>query len=161
MAAGPPSFQPPATHCRRHAIRVSGMVRPLLRVVAGPTAGRQIPLDEDIVVGRGESGLGNLGADTEISRRHAQFRWLDDGRIMIEDLGSTNGTLVNGRRISGPHVLGHGDRITPGRNTFQLEADRAAGASARAEAGSPAPDAPAAGASAAASAPAPAAAAGP
>jgi hypothetical protein len=111
------------------------VARPLLRVVAGPTAGRQITLDEDFVVGRGESGLGNLGGDTEISRRHAQFRWLDDGRIMIEDLGSTNGTHVNGRRISGPHVLGPGDRITLGRTTFELESDGAAPAGAGGAAG--------------------------
>jgi hypothetical protein len=106
------------------------MVRPLLRVVAGPTAGREIGLDEDFVVGRGESGLGKLGGDTEISRRHAQFRRLDDGRITVEDLGSTNGTLVNGQRISGPHVLAPGDRITLGKTTFELSGDAPAQAAA-------------------------------
>ncbi|MEA2409534.1 MAG: hypothetical protein QOC77_95 [Thermoleophilaceae bacterium] len=95
----------------------------LLRVIEGVTAGRQIAMDEDFVVGRGESGMGNLGGDTEISRQHARFRRLDGGQVMVEDLNSTNGTLVNGQRITGPHVLSPGDRITLGRTTLQFEGD--------------------------------------
>jgi hypothetical protein len=95
-------------------------------VVGGPTTGRQITLDEDFVIGRGESGMGNLGGDSEISRRHARFRELTTGEILVEDLGSTNGTHVNGQRISAPVVLSPGDRVTVGRTTLQLEGDVAA-----------------------------------
>jgi hypothetical protein len=97
------------------------MDRGYLRVVGGQTAGRQIALDEDFTVGRGESGLGNLGSDPEISRMHARFRTLDNGQILVEDLGSTNGTIVNGQRITGPYVLSPGDQITLGKTTLQLE----------------------------------------
>ncbi len=92
-----------------------------MKVVGGQTAGRQITLDEDFVVGRGESGMGNLGSDPEISRQHARFHALDTGEIVVEDLGSTNGTIVNGRRITGPHILAPGDQIRLGMTTLQLE----------------------------------------
>jgi hypothetical protein len=97
------------------------MPDPRLRVVEGATAGRQIALDEDFVVGRGESGMGALGGDTEISRRHARFRRAQGGQILVEDLNSTNGTLVNGQRIAAPRVLSPGDRITLGRTTLEYE----------------------------------------
>ena len=45
------------------------------------------------------------------------------GRVWVEDLGSRNGTLVNGHRIGGPVVLRAGDRLTVGRVTFCLVAD--------------------------------------
>lgn len=131
------------------------MPPPLLRVIEGATAGRQIAMDEDFVVGRGESGMGNLGGDTEISRQHARFRRLEGGAIMVEDLNSTNGTLVNGQRITGPHVLSPGDRITLGRTTLQFEG----GAQAVAPAAAPAPVATPAPVSAAAAPVAPAVAA--
>jgi hypothetical protein len=112
------------------------MAAALLRVVGGPTTGRQISLDGDFVIGRSETGMGNLGGDTEISRQHARFRELDGGQILVEDLNSTNGTLVNGQRISGPYVLSPGDQITLGKTTLQLEGG---GAAAAAPASIPAP----------------------
>src|SRR3954452_17576979 len=97
------------------------MPSPRLRVVEGATAGRQIAIDEDFGVGRAESGLGALGGDTEISRRQARFRRAQGGQVVVEDLNSTNGTLVNGERIAGPRVLAPGDRITVGRTTLEYE----------------------------------------
>jgi hypothetical protein len=113
------------------------MANGVLRVVGGPTAGRQISLDEDFVVGRGESGMGNLGGDSEISRRHARFRALDTGQTLVEDLGSTNGTIVNGQRIAGPYVLSPGDQIRLGRTTLQLEGGAQPAAAAPAPAAAP------------------------
>jgi hypothetical protein len=101
-------------------------------------AGQEVPLTGDFVIGRGEQGAGNLAGDTEISRRHARFRRLDNGQIMVEDLGSTNGTLVNGVRITSPHVLSPGDQITLGKTTLRL-ADAAQPAAAAAPAASPQP----------------------
>lgn len=46
-----------------------------------------------------------------VSRRHARL-WLESGRLMIEDLGSVNGTFVNGERLTRPMRLGPGDRVT-------------------------------------------------
>ena len=59
--------------------------------------------------------------DPEVSRRHAQITF-QGGRYIIEDLGSTNGTFVNGRRITTPTPLHNGDVIEMGESvsiTFQ------------------------------------------
>jgi FHA domain len=110
----------------------------LLRVVEGQAAGHDLALEGDLVVGRGEGGMGNLAGDSEISRQHARFRRLADGRILVEDLGSTNGTLVNGRRIDAPQILSPGDRIRVGATTMQLEVPEAAAAAAPAAPAAPA-----------------------
>jgi hypothetical protein len=91
------------------------------RVVDGPSAGRELLVDHELTIGRNEIDQGNLGNDPEISRRHARLRRLDSGEITIEDLGSTNGTFVNGKRIESPRVLAPGDTIKMGQTTLQLE----------------------------------------
>lgn len=48
-----------------------------------------------------------------VSRRHSQLRWEENG-VWIEDLGSQNGTVVNGKRIREPHALKSGDEIEIG-----------------------------------------------
>ena len=50
------------------------------------------------MIGRAASGEGRLGDDAELSRRHARVARDADGRLTIEDLGSANGTFVNGVR---------------------------------------------------------------
>src|SRR3954471_16285501 len=92
-----------------------------LRIISGAGAGTEIPLEGDFVVGRGEDGMGNLAGDQEISRRHARFRH-ENGQVIVEDLGSTNGTYVGGRRLTGPHQLSPGDQITLGKTVLQLVA---------------------------------------
>jgi pSer/pThr/pTyr-binding forkhead associated (FHA) protein len=91
-----------------------------LRVVDGPAAGGELPVDRDFTIGRSETGPGNLGNDPEISRQHARFRLLDSGDVLIEDLGSTNGTFVNGERIAAPRMLAPGDTIKMGQTTVQF-----------------------------------------
>jgi hypothetical protein len=97
-----------------------------LRVLNGAGAGGQIPLNGEFVVGRSEGGMGNLAGDTEISRRHARFQFTQSGQVLIEDLGSTNGTHVNGQRLEGPRVLAPGDQITLGKTILQFDAQPAA-----------------------------------
>ncbi len=53
--------------------------------------------------------------DPQISRQHARIT-PQGGLFILEDLGSTNGTTVNGMRITGPHTLAHGDEIGLGEN---------------------------------------------
>ncbi|RMG09491.1 MAG: FHA domain-containing protein [Planctomycetota bacterium] len=50
---------------------------------------------------------------SRVSRRHAEFRW-EDGRWTLVDLGSTNGTAVNGEPLVGPRTLSSGDRLSFG-----------------------------------------------
>ncbi|MEA2469858.1 MAG: hypothetical protein QOE38_857, partial [Thermoleophilaceae bacterium] len=93
-----------------------------LRTISGNSPGREIPLSGDFVVGRSGQGMDDLGGDLEISRQHARFRRTERGEVIVEDLGSTNGTIVNGRRISGPHLLANGDRITLGKTVLEYDA---------------------------------------
>lgn len=95
------------------------MSRESLQVITGAASGTDIPLNGDFIVGRGETGSGNLADDTEISRRHARFR-RENGHFVVEDLGSTNGTYVNGRRVSGPTVLAPGDEIKLGKTLVKF-----------------------------------------
>lgn len=58
-------------------------------------------------------------SDPNVSRRHAEIR-RDGDRWMVVDLGSTNGTLVNGK-LAGEHVLHDGDRLTIGTSELQFK----------------------------------------
>jgi pSer/pThr/pTyr-binding forkhead associated (FHA) protein len=83
--------------------------------------GRRIVLDESTVA------MGRLPecelviADTGVSRRHAEVRRAPDNTWVVVDLGSTNGTKVNGLRISGTRPLQNGDEITIGSTTVRFE----------------------------------------
>jgi 6-phosphogluconolactonase (cycloisomerase 2 family) len=106
-----------------------------LQVVSGAATGRAIALNGDFVVGRDETGMGSLEGDTEISRRHARFRRTGDGRVVIEDLNSTNGTYVNGERLAGARLLSPGDQVTLGRTVLQYLSDVPAAVPAGADGG--------------------------
>ena len=59
--------------------------------------------------------------DAQASRRHAEIRY-ENGRHVLVDMNSTNGTVVNGTRLTGPHTLRHGDVITIGAIQLRYEA---------------------------------------
>ncbi len=73
------------------------------------------------------AGIGRSGenaivlAHERISRRHAQIEW-DGERYLLRDLGSRNGTVLNGRRIEAPEPLRHGDLIGVGGFTLFFDA---------------------------------------
>jgi len=96
---------------------------PTLVFSEGPLSGRRVEVDAELVVGREDAGL--TIEDEEISRRHAVIR-PGDGGIEIEDLGSTNGTYVNGVRIEGVTRLASGDTVQLGKSVLQVESVRAA-----------------------------------
>jgi len=82
-------------------------------VEQGPEEGRGIPLDKNtITVGRERSNDITI-VDAELSRYHARLTLSESGYI-IEDLGSTNGTFVNGKRIAQPTMLNAGDVVRMG-----------------------------------------------
>ena len=94
--------------------------RRALRVVTGTAPGTRIPLGaEPLTIGREARGPGTLDSDPELSRRHATISEID-GRVVVEDLGSTNGTFVKGRRITAPTVIEAGEAIRVGTTTLQL-----------------------------------------
>lgn len=85
----------------------------LLIVERGPIPATQIPLhDEQLTIGR-SAGNDLVLADPEVSRRHVRLVRRNDG-FAIEDSGSTNGTFVNGQRISHLTLLQDGDAIDLG-----------------------------------------------
>jgi pSer/pThr/pTyr-binding forkhead associated (FHA) protein len=87
-------------------------------VVAGRAIGMSILLDDELLIGRHAEGAGRLADDEEISRSHARISLDRSGFCGIEDLGSTNGTFVNGLRIAGPQTLSVGDTIELGSTTL-------------------------------------------
>jgi predicted component of type VI protein secretion system len=72
-----------------------------------------VPLEDAIVVGRATEDVTFRLADRNVSRRHARFL-RQSGMIFVEDLGSLNGTRVNGERITGKRRLRDGDLIQIG-----------------------------------------------
>lgn len=90
---------------------------------SGPTAGTSYELDQnELFLGRDLSNDIVIN-DPEISRRHARL-YMRGTAYVIEDLGSTNGTVVNGQRLRGPSVLNHGDHILLGQNvSAKFESD--------------------------------------
>ena len=77
-----------------------------------------ILIDDELLIGRHAEGAGRLADDEEISRSHARLSLDRTGFCAIEDLGSTNGTYVNGLRIKGPETLSEGDTIEVGATTL-------------------------------------------
>jgi hypothetical protein len=87
----------------------------------GHDPGMIYDLDGDIVFGRGERAEIRLN-DPFASSRHA--RVYEQGRILvIEDLGSTNGTYLNEELLDGPRPLHPGDRVRIGDSEFTFEVD--------------------------------------
>jgi hypothetical protein len=121
------------------AMETDAALRPGTLLVAGDVApgqgtatltlpdGRRVVLDQDKVT------LGRLPecelavADAGVSRRHAEVRRGADNTWVVTDLGSTNGTKVNGLRISDAHQLEDGDEITVGSTSVRFEAASGAG----------------------------------
>jgi pSer/pThr/pTyr-binding forkhead associated (FHA) protein len=73
-----------------------------------------------ITIGRAAENTIALGRDEYASARHARIEPLRDG-IWVVDLGSTNGTAVNGRRIDGRERLKEGDVVRIGETEWRLE----------------------------------------
>jgi two-component system, cell cycle response regulator len=86
---------------------------------AGAALGRVFPLPAgESIVGRAPDSRVAL-LDGEVSRHHARLR-VEGGRAEVEDLGSTNGTQVNGSVIRGPVELRAGDRLAIGGHVLKL-----------------------------------------
>lgn len=82
---------------------------------AGPTPGKAFPLEgAEIVLGRDPACTICIN-DSQVSRRHARLVLSGTGYV-LQDLGSTNGTFVNGQRVTGEHPLSAGELVALGEN---------------------------------------------
>lgn len=90
----------------------------LVVVAAQRNLGARYNLVEQVIIGR-DPGSNIVVDDTYASQQHARV-YRSDGSFFVEDLGSTNGTYVNGRKISYPLELRNGDRIKVGKMVFEF-----------------------------------------
>ncbi len=91
-----------------------------LKVVEPPEdKGTVYELADEITIGRAQGCLISLD-DTFVSQLHARV-YRRDKKVILEDLGSTNGTLCNGKRVSTPVTLRKGDRIQVGKTVMEAQ----------------------------------------
>jgi pSer/pThr/pTyr-binding forkhead associated (FHA) protein len=96
---------------------VSSIKNGKLFVLEGPKAGQEFELSQpNTSLGR-ESGVDIVLTTTAVSRRHAQVTQ-ENSQYYIEDLGSSNGTYLNGQRISGRQMLRDGDQVGLGQSVI-------------------------------------------
>ena len=110
---------------RRQRERERGKVKPVgkLVVVSSPAlrTGEEHSIDSrPLLVGRDGENDVPLLRDEFSSGRHARFEPRRDG-VYVEDIGSTNGTFVNGVRLTGPKKLSSGDVVRIGETDFRFE----------------------------------------
>jgi Inner membrane component of T3SS, cytoplasmic domain/Domain of unknown function (DUF4389) len=90
-----------------------------LQIIEGPNAGSSLDVEGAAVIGRDPASAALVLADPEASRRHASL--IPEGQSLnVEDLGSTNGTFVNGERLVGARVLVPGDRLRVGTTVLEV-----------------------------------------
>jgi ABC-type multidrug transport system ATPase subunit/ABC-type multidrug transport system permease subunit len=78
-------------------------------------------LGQELLLGRAVDGDGRLDDDPEVSRQHARIRRDSAGQPVVEDVGSANGTYLNGSRLSRPLPLAVGDTIRLGNTAIRVE----------------------------------------
>ena len=84
-------------------------------------AGEEVPIDSlPVAIGRGAQNEVPLDGDEFASAQHARFESKRDG-LWVEDVGSTNGTFVNGARVTTPRRLVRGDVVRVGQTDFRVE----------------------------------------
>jgi pSer/pThr/pTyr-binding forkhead associated (FHA) protein len=81
--------------------------------------GRSFELNGELTVGRA-AGCQVALEDNYVSQLHARV-FTRDGTVWVEDLGSTNGTYVNDRRVSSPLAVRRGDQLKVGSTVLELK----------------------------------------
>jgi len=111
VAFGAPAYRPPPDG-------PDGLV---VRVLSGPSAGRTLPLRPGVPVVVGRGGGADLALDDpDVSRPHARLD-VAGGEAVVTDLGSTNGTWLAGRRLTGPASLAPGSTVQVGGSRLRVE----------------------------------------
>jgi pSer/pThr/pTyr-binding forkhead associated (FHA) protein len=105
------------------ALGLAPSIRARLVVLKSPALGEgeEIPVDSTAVtIGRGGQNDVALDGDDFSSAQHARFETRRDG-LWVEDTGSTNGTFVNGARVTSPRRLGKGDVVRVGQTDLRVD----------------------------------------
>ena len=92
-----------------------------LQLISGAGRGSSIPVPAPgLIIGRSGDAALRAGADKTVSRRHARVYRSADGQLRIDDLGSANGTFLNGQRLSESRPLRNEDVIRTGNIEFRV-----------------------------------------
>ena len=124
LAAGTPQESIILSAPQAAAVRAAaGISSRRVVVLASPALrpGTTIELSDTARIGRGAENAIRLDADTTVSNRHASLDTRADG-LWVEDDGSTNGTFVNGARVTTARLLQPGDVIRIGHTDLLVEA---------------------------------------
>ena len=114
--AAAPSRQPTATASPGPA--ATGPAR--LKVVEpADRKGESFDVADEVKIGRAATNHISLADDSYVSQLHARL-FRRDGSLFIEDLGSTNGTFLNRKKLTGAVSLRRGDRIQIGRTVLEV-----------------------------------------
>jgi pSer/pThr/pTyr-binding forkhead associated (FHA) protein len=117
VLTGPP--EPAAPREAAASTRRGGSAERLVVLEPAERKGQVFELGDELTMGRAAGCGVSLPDDTFVSQVHARvFR--RDGSLFVEDLGSTNGTFLNRRAVSGPVALRKGDRVQVGRSVLEV-----------------------------------------
>ena len=93
-----------------------------LKVIGGRNDGREISISvPEFIIGRGENAQLKPSSDL-VSRNHCQLK-IENGKLLISDMGSRNGTYVNGSLLEAAHEAKVGDTLRVGRLQFEVLID--------------------------------------
>lgn len=125
VATSPQQSQAPkaASSKKRSSSKVASSVNqtPRLVVVSGvsPGPGETFSINGALTIGRGQGCGISLAKDTFASSVHARV-FTNATDLYVEDLDSTNGTFVNGKKVAGTQVIVSGDRLQVGQTIFEV-----------------------------------------
>jgi pSer/pThr/pTyr-binding forkhead associated (FHA) protein len=111
---------PKAPRRERKQAKQAAKVAAAQLVVVEPAEhrGRSYPVGQEATLGRA-AGCQITVDDSFVSQLHARV-FARDGRFLVEDLGSTNGTYLNRQKVAGPMVVTRGDRVQVGNTVLEL-----------------------------------------
>jgi hypothetical protein len=116
----PRPVAPPPKKSKRAPLLKKGVPTKLIVLEPKVRKGSAYPIGNEVTLGRADSCIIGLPDDTFASQLHARV-FARDNEMWVEDLGSTNGTHLNGARISAPMQLSAGDRMQVGSTIFEAQ----------------------------------------
>jgi pSer/pThr/pTyr-binding forkhead associated (FHA) protein len=105
---------------KQSAKQAKGIATRLVILEPRSRRGLSVGLSEDVTLGREPGCTITIDDDAYVSQLHLRVHVVD-GRPMVEDLGSTNGTFHNGTKITTPRLLHPGDRIQVGTTVIEAQ----------------------------------------